>query len=380
MECWGVPAIAYDSDIGFKYGAVINLFDYGQGDFYPGYKHSVFLEWSRTTKGSGINQIEYDSEHLIPGIRVTGEFSYLTEKALDFYGFDGYRTPYFKSWEDTISRMYYRLDQNLLRAKTEFQGKLPFKNINWLAGFSFYGVKVDSVDLDNLNKGKREEDKIPISGGGLYGQFIRWGIINEHEYQGGNALLLRAGAIYDTRDNEANPMKGLWTGIQLIYCPELGQVSNQSFAKLVINHRQYFTLIPKHLNLAVRASYQGRIWGKQPFYMLPYVYNSAPSPTRNGLGGAKTVRGVLRNRVVGEDFLYGNLELRYKFYRATYFKQNIYAALAAFYDWGLVTSTYDLPKDLPQEASGFFSAGQQGNRAQCHWAGAVCSHERKFCG
>jgi hypothetical protein len=37
--------------------------------------------------------------------------------------------------------------------------------------------------------------------------------------------------------------------------------------------------------------------------------------TRDGLGGAKTLRGILRNRVTGDDIFYGNAELRWKFFR-----------------------------------------------------------------
>ena len=80
----GVPVVAYDSDIGFKYGALVNLYWYGDGSRYPMYDHSVYLEWSRTTKGNGINQITYDTDKLIPGIRSFFEASYLTEKAWIF--------------------------------------------------------------------------------------------------------------------------------------------------------------------------------------------------------------------------------------------------------------------------------------------------------
>jgi hypothetical protein len=76
----GVPAIAYDTDVGFKYGAVVNLYSYGDGSHYPDYDHSLYLEWSRTTKGNGINQIVYDSKYLIPNMRLTAEVSYFTEK------------------------------------------------------------------------------------------------------------------------------------------------------------------------------------------------------------------------------------------------------------------------------------------------------------
>ena len=82
-----VPAVAFDSDIGIQYGAIANIYNYGNGEIYPRYKHSIYVEWSRTTKGSGINQIKYDSEYLIPNIRFSADLSYFTDQALYFYGF-----------------------------------------------------------------------------------------------------------------------------------------------------------------------------------------------------------------------------------------------------------------------------------------------------
>ncbi len=89
-----------------------------------------------------------------------------------------------------------------------------------------------------------------------------------------------------------------------------------------------------------------------PYYMLPFVYNTAPSLTRDGLGGAKTIRGVMRNRVVGDDFFYGNIEMRWKFLRTMVFNQNLYMALSAFLDGGMVTGKYEfdesgVPEDDP---------------------------------
>jgi len=48
----GVPAVAYDTDIGFLYGIILNLYHYGDGTRYPRYNHSIYMEWSNTTKGS----------------------------------------------------------------------------------------------------------------------------------------------------------------------------------------------------------------------------------------------------------------------------------------------------------------------------------------
>ncbi|KPL11096.1 MAG: hypothetical protein AMS26_20755, partial [Bacteroides sp. SM23_62] len=67
-------------------------------------------------------------------------------------------------------------------------------------------------------------------------------------------------------------------------------------------------------------------------------------------GGAKNIRGVMRNRVVGNDFLYGNIELRWKFIHFQFLKQNVYLALAGFLDGGMVTRDYEIDiSGVPQE-------------------------------
>jgi outer membrane protein assembly factor BamA len=92
-----------------------------------------------------------------------------------------------------------------------------------------------------------------------------------------------------------------------------------------------------------------------PFYMLPYLYNTAPQLTTDGVGGSKTVRGVVRNRIVGDGFAYGNLELRGKIVRGTVLNQNVYIALSAFADAGMVTQKYKdfdaskIPAELPAD-------------------------------
>jgi hypothetical protein len=343
-----VPAVAYDSDIGFQYGGVVNFYYFGDGSTYPKYNHSLYLEWSRTTKGSGINQFVYDSEYLIPGIRITAEASLLTEKALDFYGFNGYESYYNRALEETddpayITRMFYRLDRDLTKLRAEFQGKIISKKLRWLGGFAYYGNNIGSVDIDNLNKGKEEKDLLPDTAT-LYDKYVEWGIIPEDEKEGGRNGLLKLGLVYDTRDNEPNPMSGIWSELQFIIAPDFLSNKSMSFSRIVLTHRQYFTLIPQRLSFVYRLSYQGKISGEMPFYMLPFFFNSPPSSTRDGLGGAKTLRGILRNRVVGEDFILGNIELRWKFIRTIVLNQNIYFALNVFTDFGMITGKYDFDK------------------------------------
>jgi outer membrane protein assembly factor BamA len=366
----GLPVIAYDSDIGFKYGALVNVFHYGDGTLYPKYKHSLYFEWSRTTKGSGINQFTYDSEHLIPGIRISAEASLLTEQSLDFYGFNGYESYYNPAYENDkspqyISRMFYNMDRRLTRLKADFQGKITGQEFRWFAGIEYNHAKMGTVDINKLNKGKDTQDQLPDTAL-LYDKYVTWGIISADQAKGGNTTLVKAGVVYDTRDIEANPMKGIWTDLQFLVAPSLLGNGKYSYSRIAITHRQYFTLAPQVLSLAYRLSYQAKLGGTMPYYMLPFVYNTAPSLTRDGIGGAKTIRGVLRNRIVGEDFVYGNIEMRWKFLRTMVGRQNIYLALSGFLDGGKVTGKYKFDKSGVPANDAFAQALINGGDEKIH--------------
>jgi hypothetical protein len=89
--------------------------------------------------------------------------------------------------------------------------------------------------------------------------------------------------------------------------------------------------------------------------MLPFILNGGNSLDRDGLGGAKTLRGILRNRIVGEDYFFGNLEFRWKFIQTVIFNQNIYLALNTFSDLGMVTKKYDFDiSGVPEESQFLF--------------------------
>lgn len=357
------PAFGFDSNTGTKYGGIFKLFDYGDGSSYPRYDQSFHFEWSQTTKGTGTNQLTYETRKLIPGIRVFAEASYLTEKALNFYGFNGYNAYYNSAYSSKKNPLYrssvfYSMDRAMIKLKLEFIGKLKGEKLKWFGGFEYMDNKVDTVDINNLNKGRDPDDFLPSVGGGLYGDFVRWGLIPKDQVRGGQTGVFKIGVKYDTRDNEPNPMKGLWTEIQLLLVPGF-MSEGYSYTRFAFTHRQYFTIVPKRITLAYRFSYQAKLTGEMPFYMLPLVYNSAPQLTLSGLGGAKTMRGILRNRVVGEDFIYGNTELRWKVFRAIILNQNFYVALAGFVDAGMVTGKYKLPDPTDMEAIAWLAKGEK---------------------
>lgn len=346
-----LPTISFDADMGFQYGGLVALYDYGDGSLYPSYKQMAKIEVSRYTRGSGTNQLFYDAKNLLPHhLRLTADLSYLTEKSLDFYGFNGYQSKFNpdlsdKEADDYVTRVFYRNQRKMFRLTADLQGNLYGKHLKWLAGLGVMNMKMDTVDLNSINKGKKDEDKLSFAPT-LYKKYIYdWGIISEEEKDGGSANFIKLGMIYDTRDNEANAMKGIWSEALLTYAPGFFFNPEFSYAKLVLIHRQYFTLVKDRLSFVYRLDYQGTIGGKAPFFMQPYMLSSYSSITKtDGLGGAKTLRGILRDRVVGDGVAYGNLELRWKFLKTHVGKQNLYVALNGFTDFGMVVQEIKIDK------------------------------------
>ncbi len=354
-----VPALSYDSDLGFLYGIIFNVFHFGDGSNYPNYDHSLYFEWSRTTKGSGKNQIIFDSKKLLPGIRTTVELSYLTEKTLDFYGFNGSNAMLVKQYTDETnqeykSRLYYRHDRKYLLARFDFQGNLMTEKLRWMAGYSHVRNYAETIDVDNLNKGKTEDTLPHVNT--LYDDYIKWGVIPENEKDGGVENQIKLGVIYDTRDNEANPMKGIWEEVMLVTVPSfLG--NEHHYTKLVLTHRQYITLIKKKMNFVYRLSYQPKISGEIPFYSLPFTQSTFR--VRDGLGGSKTLRGIYRNRIVGDDFLFANIEVRWKFIETVIAKQNLYIAFFPYLDAGMLTKNHDIDiSNVPDDRLNEFGTGK----------------------
>jgi outer membrane protein assembly factor BamA len=348
-----LPAITFDSDLGFQYGALAEFFNYGDGTKYPDFLDHTYTEISRYTKGSGIYRMMFESNHLIPGVQSITDLSYLPDQAYNFYGFNGYESVYNKSWMDDElasppyrTRMFYRIQRNQFRFKNDFQGKLSGDHIKWNAGFAFQNFDVGSVDIDKLNRGKN--DKLPsvTDQPGLFERYRALGIIPDKEADGGWVNTVKVGLTWDSRDNKPNPMKGIWTEIGVEAAPEfLG--NDWGFSRLYITHRQYFTLVKNDLSLVYRLGYQTTLSGDVPFFYQSQVITSRlTGATSEGLGGSKTLRGVLRNRVVGDGFFMGNIELRWKPVYFKFLKQDCYLGLNGFYDFGKVTKDIKLPANL----------------------------------
>lgn len=344
-----IPSISFDQDVGFQYGLALDLFDYGKPGIYPQYQHKFYFEWSRTTKGSGINRIYYDSEYLIPKVRLTADLSYLTEQTLQFFGFNGYDAAYNPEWEDDSnqeykSRVFYRHDRKIFRILANFQGNLLKDNdrLKWIAGVTFFDTKVGSVDIDRLNKGKSDDEKLSDEDG-LFDKYVDWDIIKPEEKDGNLTTYLKAGLIYDSRDFQFFPSKGIWSEATFSYAPGFLGDKNFTYSKLTLIHRQYVSLGSKNFVFAYRLGYQTTMSGNVPFHIQPHIVPTfMTAATSQGLGGAKTLRGIMRNRVVGDGIVLGNVELRWKFLKTKLGKSDLYLGTNVFFDAGRVLNDIDV--------------------------------------
>ncbi|MCL2596508.1 MAG: BamA/TamA family outer membrane protein [Paludibacter sp.] len=330
-----LPVIAFDADKGLQYGALLNIYDFGDGSHYPQPRQQWYIETSWYTKGTQQYFLTYDTRHLIPDVRMSVASTVVFDKAMDFYGYNGFQANYYPE----LQSPFYRLQRFAFSAKADFVGNIWNKKLFWQAGYYFSSYKYQNIDLASINKGKPESEK--FTGQTLYEKYIDWGIISQDEKKGGLTSAIRAGLMYDTRDFEASPARGIWAEANITMAPKfLG--STNSYYRYMLIFRQYLPLVPDHLTFAYRLDYQGSIGNYLPYYIMPVFSNIGKEYDRDGIGGYRTVRGIMRDRVQGLDVGFLNAEFRWKFMRFHLLKQNIYLGLNAFLDGAVVTRNYDL--------------------------------------
>lgn len=327
---WNVgpfPCVGYSSDLGFEYGVLVDLYHYGDGSIYPGYRHKISAQAAWFTKGSGLFHLLYDSKYLIPGIRLTTAVSYVPNKMASFYGFNGYAAAY----DRYVPHGFYAIDRNMFRFLADFQGNIV-NNLQWAAGIAYYNYALGHV---------KEQKYAGLET--LYDLYRRYGIISDKEAAGGQQIEFKAGLVYDTRDREADPFRGIWAEAVLYGSPDMIGRHGIGYLKLSASFRHYIPLVRDKLTLAYRISYQGTVAGNPPFYTLSNLSTLyLRQISYEGLGGGTSLRGMLPNRVVGNGFAWGNVEIRYRFFHFRLLNQFWYFALNPFLDMGAVVQPYRL--------------------------------------
>lgn len=350
-----LPAVAFDADKGFQVGALLNIYNFGDGSTYPNPYSQWYFEASFFTKGSQLFVISYDNKTLIPGVRWSSNFTLTNDKAMDFYGFNGYMSHYDhervalgkdKTSDAVIYTPKYRMNRVAVLFKTDFTGNILNNKLFWEAGYHLsyikHGYDGKALNLDKINKGKEENKQFPEDEKPIFDLYRDWGIISEEEAWGGLNSSLRLGILYDTRDKEGAPSRGIWAEAHTTLAPKwLG--TSIPYYRYSATYRHYIPIIDNDiLTFAYRLNYEGTFGKDAPFYVLPYITVMGQNYDRDGMGGYRTIRGLMRNRVQGLDMASYNVELRWRFVNFALFNQNISFGLSVFSDGTMVTRNFDM--------------------------------------
>jgi hypothetical protein len=314
-ELAGLPSLSYDADEGVGYGALAELYRHREGVRPYVWTLQPLVEMS--TRGRRDITLFFDAPHLLPGgWRVDGFLGSERHLATPYYGI-GNETPYDPDRDaaEGESPYYYRFGRDRQRLALTFQRPLGGTALRLLVGGGAAHTSVDAFPFDGGTTLLADE----LAAGGA-------------SLPGGWSNHLRGGVIHDTRDREMGATRGSWSEALVQRFDEwLG--SDHAYTRWTLTDRRYLPLRAERLVLANRLLLQG-VSGDAPFYDLSVVQTSFKQ--QEGLGGAKTVRGLPKNRYVGQGLFLWNLEARTR--AADFEVRNIpfHLVVSAFVDQGRV--------------------------------------------
>ena len=329
-----LPAVGYSSDLGWHYGALTDIYQYGDGSQYPDYVWKMNVEASWYSKGNSTYHTFFDSKYLIPGLRVSAAISYFGNKTTNFYGFNGASSKYVPQLNMITSngQGFYLMKRNIFRIQTCFQGALGDSHWGWAGGLTYWDIRTGHA----VNKGLTAANDVS-----LYDIYVNHDVIPALERDGGKHLEAKVGVVYDTRDHENNPSRGTNLEVYMFGSPDIISKHDNNYLKLAVHFKQFFTLVPDRLVFGGHLAFQGLIAGNAPYYMLQSIQSiNMKQINTEGLGSTCTVRGTIANRLQGNSYAWSNFELRWSFAKFRWINQNWTLATNPFFDAGMIVKPY----------------------------------------
>ncbi|MBO4574577.1 MAG: BamA/TamA family outer membrane protein [Bacteroidales bacterium] len=334
-----IPGLTYDNDKGLTYGITANIFDYGDGTYYPNYRHFIYAEGSYSTKQVGTIRLFYESDYVIKRHKLLVDFSYLPDAMNDFYGFNGNYSVFNHDFEDKTSANYlnhafYRHKSNLFRTSVDIRGIIN-GNFYYYAGMGLLNYAEGRATVD---KGDWTENQME-----LFELYRRWGLISEAEKNGGWHPYVRGGISYDTRNQRVNTVHGWYFDLFLTYNAAFGPLKDYNNLKINFDFMHFVPIIGNRLVFAYRVATQNTIAGRSPYYLDTYKNELYIDHNRYySLGGATSIRGIMRDRIWVPGYAYATAELRSRIWNFDLFNQHFYLGANMFLDGGIVTQKYEI--------------------------------------
>ena len=339
-----LPVVGYNSDMGFQYGVCMDVFNYGDGSKYPNYNFKMNFEVSTYTKGSSIFRSYSYWNNVIPKGILFADFGYFIDKKFDFYGFNGYAAPYYKDAAVQMdpyeliepgmseSGLYYT-DRRQFRAVVSMRQKIGnLNNLYYGVGLAFYNYDFNQLSI------KKYDDQYT-----LYDLYCQSGLVRGDEAGGGNVTQFKAGIVYDSKNYENDPTRGIYFEATFTAAPDFIDKHGYDHLTFTGVFHHYIPVWGDHLTFSYRLGAQNVIAGDIPFYAMmntnlmfyKKIYTEA-------YGGSTTGRGINRNSVIGQGVAWLNAELRWRITNFKFINQNWCVALNPMFDMGMVTQTFRL--------------------------------------
>jgi outer membrane protein assembly factor BamA len=286
IEVSGVPALNFDADEGFGYGVILAF--YGYDASATSYRWTVQPTVFLTTQGRRDYTLFFDAparpEH---PWRFTGFIGREQQLSAPYYGL-GNESAYDASLERGSTRYFYRYGRDRSRATADVQHAVWNPALRVLLGA---GASIDRINLTPFDSGHT----------------LIQGELSNRTPATGHTNYVRAGLTWDTRDREIGTQSGTWADV-IVQRADKSLGASNDYTRWTLTARHYQPLGAR-LTLANRLLVQNTT-GDAPFYILSEVQTT--QKPQDGLGGSSTVRGLPKDRYVGEGIAVSNNELRWR--------------------------------------------------------------------
>lgn len=336
-----IPELSSDPVNGFGYGAEGMLYFNGKKNdslfYYTPYKAKLSLTLFNTTKSQN---------EIVLGVDI----------------------PYiFKSqWRVRVEGIYEN-DPNMVYFGINEKSLAPLTNPVTGTSYSAYDSYINSLN-DTYKDYNRytETNNVMLDASGERSFFkskmraiigLRWASMNinpisgasfiQNDYTNGtllglghtNVTMVQAGLVYDTRDLESDPSKGVFAEVtNELSLKALG--SNYNFNKVFVQAKVYQRLLPnvfKKMIFALRGGIAG-LNGNAPMYEYMEEWSSEGG-VYDVVGGRFALRGYKQARFLANYLTFINAELRVRFAQCTLLKQHLAFGAVPFFDVGGVGDT-----------------------------------------
>lgn len=344
----GVPYFSKDPINGFGYGAEGSIiFDGNKSNpffNYTPYLTKIDIALFNTTKQQREFIISLDNPYIFKSKwRLRAELAFETTPNLLYFGLtdhtlnplgtisgtdklpiSSYNGSSYSGYEKSLTGKYsdyntYIKTESILNVSGEYS--LLDGKMRVLVGGEFAKLNLKGVN-DTLSRLNTDEANSGIKGVGR-----------------STITFLQAGIVYDTRDFEPDPNRGMFAEItNELSNQALG--SNFNFNKVFTQVKWYKKLLPNTFNKVVFANRFGigYTFGSAPFFEYQDEWSSEGSI--EGLGGAHTIRGYKQSRFLDRGMYFYNAELRAQFYKFSALRQDIALSAVPFFDAGSVYNQF----------------------------------------